>query len=302
MWSTRTRGGKLWDALVLSPAKVNFHLEILDTREDGYHNIRSIFQTISIFDRIWIRSLTDAEEDVVDGVPATPEESTVHRAVRIFREATGWRGYVHVKVEKRIPSGAGLGGASSNAAAVLRVLDTLTGVGLGEERLAELGLEVGSDVPFFCRAPAALVEGRGEVIRPVKPRDDFWLLCVAPGFPISTVQAYALYDERKEVVMHEGLSPRRIVKSYEMYAPEKWGFRNAFFDVLVPRYPLLQDIVQGLGELGALYANVSGSGSVVYGVFPSFADLVRADAAMVRQGYETYRAHPLKRLPRVWCA
>ena len=139
---------------ILSPAKVNLHLEVYPKREDGFHPILSIFQMISLYDEIEIRSLTVSNVCTIDGnFDFPPEENIIWKSWNLFRRETGIRRGVAFSVVKRIPRGAGLGGGSSNAGAALRGLNRLFETGISSRRLAELGSEAGSDVPFFCTAP-----------------------------------------------------------------------------------------------------------------------------------------------------
>jgi 4-diphosphocytidyl-2-C-methyl-D-erythritol kinase len=253
---------------ILSPAKINLHLDVYPKREDGYHNLLSIFRQISWCDEIELCSLKEFDVCKIEGNFDFPvEENIIWKSWNIFRNETGIKTGVAFTVQKRIPQGAGLGGGSSNAGAALRGLNVLFRTGLSDERLAELGAKAGSDVPFFCRAVAALVEGRGELIRPLSDRRNYFIVIVVPKERISTRDAYRWIDEMGEFPDYEVDGAESILKRYLSEEPAKWNFRNSFFPVLRDRFSVFSEIRDELLEAGAAYANVSGSGSAMYGLF-----------------------------------
>ena len=169
----------LQEVSVSAPAKINLHLGVLGARGDGYHDIVSLFQAVSLCDDISVsRGGTDGEIDL-RGCSAVPvERNIITAAICGFRRETGLTSGVRVRVEKRIPMAAGLGGGSSDAAATLRCLCALFPDAMSPPAMLSLGAELGSDVPFFLVAAAALVEGRGERVCPVKPRTDYAVVAV----------------------------------------------------------------------------------------------------------------------------
>lgn len=282
---------------IFSPAKVNLHLKILDRRPDGYHNIFSLFQLVSLSDRIWICSLTEPS-DFVEGVDATPESNTLIKALREFRAYTGLDFFARIRVEKNIPQGAGLGGGSSNAAFLLRALNDYFSTGLSSDELVEIGSKIGSDVPFFLKASAAIVTGKGECVRPIVARDDFFIVLVEPGFFVSTAEAYSWLDACGENGRKSGLvSDDEVESTYRFRQPEEWAFYNSFATVLFERFPILPDIEDLLVSCGAGYTNVSGSGSTFFGVFTERDNAIDACAKLQKKGFYTHFARPLSALP-----
>jgi 4-diphosphocytidyl-2-C-methyl-D-erythritol kinase len=264
---------------ILSPAKVNLHLEVYPKREDGYHPLLSIFQMISLYDEIEVRSLTISDVCTIDGnFDFPPEENIIWKSWNLFRRETGIRQGVGFSVVKRIPRGAGLGGGSSNAGAALRGMNLLFRTGIPSYRLAELGSEAGSDVPFFCTAPAALVRGRGEIVNGIPGRTDFWLVIVVPAIRINTKTAYGWIDAKGIYEMPDEKRGDNIIKTYLTRKPGDWNFKNTFFPVLQKNGPVFKEILDRFLDLNAVYANLSGSGSAIFGVF-----LDREKALCVRE-------------------
>ncbi len=257
-----------------APAKVNLHLEIASQRDDGFHEIISIMQMVSLFDVISIRSLEGKNGMSLEGPFHFQEsENTMRRAYQGFQRRLGLNFGLEVSVQKNIPYGAGLGGGSSDAATFLRCLNLLQQRPLHERELDEIGLEIGSDVPFFLGSAAALVTGRGENITPLKARSDFRIMLVYPGFPIETRKAYEWLDQsedRKGLVRVSATTAQssELSKKYAEANVASWRFINSFEKVLFERFPVLKEIQSHLRELGAVHCGISGSGSTVIGIFP----------------------------------
>ena len=181
-----------------SPAKINLHLEIGESREDGFHDLLSLFQIVSLTDTITIRSLKDTNTCRINGdFSCSSDDNLICRAYSALRESVGFTDGIEVDVVKRIPEGAGLGGGSSNAAAALTGINELFALNLDAEFLAATGAGLGSDVPFFCRGPLAVVSGRGEHVSPCASPRRMPLVLVLPAFSVSTAKAYRWLDETK---------------------------------------------------------------------------------------------------------
>ncbi len=269
---------------ILSPAKINLHLDVYPKRADGYHDLLSIFRQISWFDEIELRSLKETDVCTIDGDFDFPvEDNIIWKSWNIFREETKVREGAAFSVKKRIPQGAGLGGGSSNAGAALRALNALFGTELSDERLAELGARAGSDVPFFCRATTALVEGRGERVRPMDDDRKFSVVIVVPEVRISTKDAYRWIDEAGVFPRPNEAEAKAVVDRYFRNDPDEWNFRNSFFPVLSERFPVFAEIRNGLLDAGAACADVSGSGSAMFGIFTDKDAAVRAGMNMAEK-------------------
>lgn len=259
----------------MSPAKINLHLDVRERRDDGFHELISLFQMIDLEDHIHIRSLKKQNFCEIEGnFPVVPEDNIMYRAYKGFAKMTGCHKGIRIKVKKKIPWGAGLGGGSSNAAAVLLACDTLFETNLGRDALMKLAASLGSDVPFFLQGPAALVTGRGEKIESLKERTDFFVVLVVPDFRIPTVEAYRWLDTWRVGKGMEGSKylpekeeKGRIKREYQYGKIEDWDFFNGFSPVLYHHFPKLLSLVRELKTHGAVHSAVSGSGSAVFGVF-----------------------------------
>ena len=198
-----------------------------------------------------------------------PPVNTVSRAVDLFRDTTGIRDGIHVVLDKQIPAGAGLGGGSTDAAAVLAGLNRLFSAGLGTGELHALACGIGSDVPFFLGSPAALVTGRGEALQALEPRTDVYGILIWPGIHSGTADAYAAVDAWKPVIRMQDTVCRIRTNSPE-FTPTADGwtrFGNSFSAPIMERYPAIRSVQRELYDAGALYAEMSGSGSSVFGLF-----------------------------------
>lgn len=300
--------GTMRTAVTLAaPAKINLHLAIGGHRRDGFHSIASIFQAISLTDIVTVVALPGGGIEVGGDCGCAPEQNTVYKAARAFlaelpADAGSWG--VRIDVEKRIPVGAGLGGGSSDAAATLKSLGAIFPGLITPQRLLELAAAIGSDVPFFMCSACACVRGRGELLEPLAVRQDFVVVIVDPGFPVSTREAYAWLDEYRTGA---GVSPLpadftldqeldRFAAAYRNESPANWPFRNDFLHPLSCRMPELGACVARIKATGALHAAMSGSGSACFGVYGSDDQAVRAQASLSAH-YRALVTFPLARLP-----
>jgi 4-diphosphocytidyl-2-C-methyl-D-erythritol kinase len=247
-------------------AKLNLDLRVLGKRPDGYHELRTVFQTISLADSLEI-DFTPSRKTVVelDDSLAIPD-NLVTRAAHLALEAMRTGGRVAMRLTKRIPLGAGLGGGSSDAAAVLLALPVLAGRRLDLPKLCELAQQLGSDVAFFLMGGTAVGIGRGGELFPLPDGPAQNALVVAPGLHVSTAQAY------------RDLSPHLTSESQQnkifSFQSQVWGRgvesrpRNDFEEVVFRQHPGLAAIKKGLLRAGATVALMTGSGSALFGLFP----------------------------------
>ncbi|MFW5711606.1 MAG: 4-(cytidine 5'-diphospho)-2-C-methyl-D-erythritol kinase [Spirochaetia bacterium] len=248
-----------------APAKVNLHLDIGARRSDGFHNLRSLFVMIGLYDEL-SAAATAVRGCSIQGCGNIPlEQNLIWKAYNLYCEAADEFIGLSVNCRKRIPAMAGLGGGSSDAAAMLRILQMIHPVVLPQERLTEIAAQLGSDVPFFLVSPSALVAGRGEIIEPIATPERYSCVVVKPEFDISTGLAYRKLDAF-EGVKDKSLSLQEIHHYYQQ-PPKRWEFFNSFTGVLTEEYPQITALLQMLKDRGAEYANVSGSGSALFGVF-----------------------------------
>ena len=271
---------------VKAPAKVNLHLEVLDKKPDGFHNLDSIFLALDFGDTLHFELLEGEKtgEITMSGLvfDLPVEKNIVFRSLRLFRERTGFEEKLDIMVEKRIPAGGGLGGGSSDAAAALLALNRLAGFPLSRGALLDMAAALGSDVPFFIyRTAAARVTGRGERIEPFQSPRLFFVL-VNPGFPSGTAAAFRLLDEYRENA--KGLNPQARRQGGRMEVtsdPSQWSFGNDFLPVFEDRErSVYNGIICRLRELGAGFAGLSGAGSTCFGVFGESEPAQRAAQAL----------------------
>ncbi|HEY9055410.1 MAG TPA: 4-(cytidine 5'-diphospho)-2-C-methyl-D-erythritol kinase [Rectinemataceae bacterium] len=253
-------------------AKINIGLKVGPRNQDGYHSIESIFQAVDLGDDLQISVSKGKGLEVRADLGCAPEQTTVYAAASAFLAKTKLECGISIEVFKRIPSMAGMGGGSADAAGTLAGLDMLLGTGFGAEGLLAIGEAVGSDVPFFLSGGTAFVEGRGEIVHTILPRIDLSFLLVKPLFGVSTPWAYKRLDDFRAA---RGLDPSRIpsgespdsaLRSLER-PPETWEFANDFQAPLIDAFPEYSFILEGLKVLGASYVSLTGSGSAVYAVF-----------------------------------
>jgi 4-diphosphocytidyl-2-C-methyl-D-erythritol kinase len=262
-----------------SHAKINWLLRVIGKREDGFHDIETVFQKISLHDLIEVRESKRYELTCSD--PAVPVDQTnlVTRAWRRFGEVATVPP-MEIHLEKSIPAGGGLGGGSSNAAAVLLALRDRYAPELDSAVLRTLALELGSDVPFFLMGGTAYATGRGEELQPIESPGEVKLLLVLPEVRVDTAEAYRSLrwrrDRRKPLLGIDRVQ-RVIAKGPFESADE---LENDFEDVVFARLPLLGELRARLIDLGAGWARMSGSGSTLVGAFEDEESRERAAGAL----------------------
>jgi 4-diphosphocytidyl-2-C-methyl-D-erythritol kinase len=254
-------------------AKLNLGLRVLAKRPDGYHELRTVFQTISLADNLRVEyQPSKATRIAIEGTPEIPD-NLVERAARLVLEALEIHGDIRFNLNKNIPSGAGLGGGSSDAAAVLLSLPVLAGKRLSIECLCGLAAQLGSDVPFFLQGGTALGLGRGEELYPLPDRLAKYVLLVAPDAHSSTAEAYRDLSAKLTSI---GLQNKLDSFRQSVWRGTDGGVENDFEEVVFPKHPELGKIKEQLGSLGARAAAMTGSGSAIFGVFDDEARLQRA--------------------------
>ena len=251
-----------------TPAKINLGLHIHGKREDGFHELETIFQMVSLYDDVELELLSSGIKLECDtpGVP-TDDTNLVCKAALLLRQSYQVEGKgVSIRLKKKIPFGAGLGGGSGNAAGVLMGLNRLWDLNIEREKLFSLAAELGSDVPFFLTSPCALGMGRGEKLKALKPCTKFKILLVFPGFPIATSWVYQNL-KLKLTKRENNISILR--KNLSLSDITSLGSRlyNDLEPVVIQRFPEVQVVKDELGAWGALGVLLSGSGSTVFGIF-----------------------------------
>ena len=251
---------------VNAPAKINLHLEIGSKRQDGYHFIRSLFQSVSLYDKLTISTDMHSGNFYLDGDFAFPvHQNLIYKAVNVFREHTGVSSDLQISCEKIIPCGGGLGGGSSDAASTLIGLNCLFDTRLSVAELMKMGSALGSDVPFFFGSPTAYVNGRGERVAGLTTKWQLPVLIIETGVAVSTADAFTEFDQNP-VLERAKLDMTAIYAMYERY-PGEWCFFNDFYSILMKGNDIYAQALQALTDAGSLFSMVSGSGSSVYGIF-----------------------------------
>jgi 4-diphosphocytidyl-2-C-methyl-D-erythritol kinase len=258
-----------------APAKINLFLKVLNRRPDGYHEIESVMMKIALHDRLHFSRQGEGISLTCPGskVSAGPE-NLVYRAAKAFISAAGKIPGVKIVLEKNIPVAAGLGGGSSDAAATLHGLNRLLGTNLELNRLLDIGLDLGADVPFFVHHyNSALATGIGECLQEIEPLPDCWIVLVNPGFSLSTKWAYENFPLTSCANQYIFARVRNGSSDSQVITPgliEELG--NDLETVSVSRYPEIEEIKRELKRTGAGTALMSGSGPTVFGLFSSKED------------------------------
>jgi 4-diphosphocytidyl-2-C-methyl-D-erythritol kinase len=292
---TRARAPR--ELRVRSYAKVNLGLEVLGTRADGYHELRTLFQTVDLHDDLRLRP-TRKDIAVVCAHPGVPEDATnlAFRAAEALRRHAKIASGVEIRIEKRIPVAGGLGGGSSNAAATLLALDRLWATGLGIDGLQPLARRLGADVPYFLYGGTALGLARGDEIYPLRRQVKAHVVIVDPGRPVSTAAVFARVDA--------SLTPRENSNTIFRFVSRDLEGKEAFpvlaNDLERAALEEAPDLARVVGRIrdalvreGALLASLSGSGSSYFGVFDDAQRARRAHAALASQGFAVHRCRTL---------
>ncbi len=266
-----------------APAKLNLFLHVLGRRDDGYHELQTVFQLLDWGDEVSLRLRDDGVVRMARAVPGVPDESNLAlRAALALRHAAAGGWGVDIEITKRIPIGGGLGGASSDAATVLLGLDRLTGASLGVERLAGLALGLGADVPLFVRGRSAWAEGVGERLVPID-LPGRWFLVLYPGVAVSTAAVFT--------------DPRLTRDTTPMTISCFLGGEGSRNDLELAATALAPEVGRAIGWLsGFAPARLSGSGSCVFAAFVT-REAADAVAAQVPEAWRAHVAHSVAESP-----
>jgi len=279
---------------VRSFAKINLALSVLGRREDGYHDIQTVFQTINLFDELEFQTASRLEfcSKNLPGIP--PEDNLVWKAANLLAAGFNVKTGAAITLAKRIPVGAGLGGGSSNAAAALLGLCRLWGIEASEDDLIPLASRLGSDVPFFLHGGTALGTGRGEKIHPLPDPPREHLVVIYPGIQVSTAEAYrslnlgltsSTEDHRIQVFRCQVEGKRSFLT----------GIFNDFEKSILAAYPSIREAKSFLEAQGATAALLSGSGSSVFGFFTNEESALAAARTAAKEAWRVFPAKTLSR-------
>jgi 4-diphosphocytidyl-2-C-methyl-D-erythritol kinase len=266
-----------------APAKLNLFLHVLGRRPDGYHDLQTVFQLVSLADQLRFTPLEGGriELQVTPRASWPSDQDLVCRAARALQRASGVQGGAAIELRKVIPAGGGLGGGSSDAATTLLVLNKIWETELKIDDLAAIGAELGSDVPLFLHGVSAWAEGRGERLTPIElPRS--WYLIVYPGVALATRELFQAPELTRN-------SPLITIPGFL-----REGGRNDFEPVVRARYPAVADALEWLARFAP--AKLTGTGSCVFAAFGSAAE-AESVAARVPDAWQSFVAQGLARSP-----
>ncbi len=266
---------------VNTPAKINIGLYVTEKRQDSFHNIETIFYPVNLYDKLIVED-SDAFY-YSSNLESLPGDSTnlVIRTKNLLEEYSGEKLNVKIHLRKNIPIGAGLGGGSSDAAAVLNLLNEFAGLNLSPNEIFDISLRLGSDVPFFLNPRPSYACGKGEILSPQMLHLDLPLLIVNPGINISTKWAYEHIKPQSP-----GFDLRKV-DSLDLYHLKLYGEQilNVFEPPVFEAYPAIKEIKFLHYKLGAVFSLMSGSGSSVFGIYPDIESAESAAKIMREQGY-----------------
>lgn len=264
-------------------AKINLTLDVLRRRDDGYHEVKMIMQSIGLADTV---EISEQANDITVSTDfpalACDRSNLAYRAAMLLRERFVIRRGAHIHLIKRIPLAAGLAGGSSDAAAVLRGLNRLWDLKLTMSTLQTLGAELGSDVPFCLQGGTMLAVGRGERLRCLPPLPPCWLVLAKPPVDVSTGWVYGNYRDSETIQHPDTEKVIRLLEQKDLNGIAA-GLANVLETVTIPAYPEIAVIKRCLQENGAMGVLMSGSGPTVFGIMPDQAQAKRAAEQLERQ-------------------
>ncbi len=293
------RGREIEVVTVFAPAKINLTLEVLGKRPDGFHEIRSVIQTINLCDRLSFQSSEDVsiKSDMLDW---TAKESLVSKAVTLLQQATGCFKGVVIEVKKHIPLLSGLGGDSSDAAATLRGLNQLWRLNLSSEKLLELARQLGSDVSFFLYGGTALIAGRGEIVTPLPSFLHRWVVLVIPPVPRQQGKTKLIYESLGVNHYTDGQITQRLIK--ELRASRNFDSSllfNTFENVAFTRYSGLNVSWEHFRKIGTSNVHLAGSGPSLFTLVDDRSRAEEINILLRNQELETYLAETVAEIEKI---
>jgi 4-diphosphocytidyl-2-C-methyl-D-erythritol kinase len=269
-------------------AKINLTLEVLCKRPDGFHEIRSILQTIDLHDTLYIQK-SEGISYQCDSRGWSAEKSLVSKTVALLREETGYKGGAEIKIEKRIPLMSGLGGDSSDAAALLHGFNDLWGLSLSDEKLAELAARLGSDAPFFLQGGTALAGGRGEKLTPLPSAAGMWLVIVIPDIPTEAGKTGRMYAGLKPSHFTDGNITEKVVEALRRgELLETAMLFNTFENIAFADSNIERTYVDHLVKMGAMHVHLAGSGPALFAMFKDKSRAEDIYTKCQKQGMKAY--------------
>ena len=266
-------------------AKINLGLDVLGKREDGYHEVRMVMQTIGIYDRLILTKIPEEEIRITSNLAFLPvnENNLIYKAIKLLKDEYHFPGGVSVDLNKFIPVAAGMAGGSTDAASTMFGVNRLFGLNLSMGKMMELGVRLGADVPYCVMRGTALAEGIGEKLTRITPVPHMWILIAKPQINVSTRLVYEQLD-MGGIQKHPDIDGiiRAIEAQDVVRIAQSMG--NVLENVTVPLYPVIETIKQDMLSHGAINAMMSGSGPTVFGIFPDEQTTLACQAFLKEKG------------------
>ena len=266
-------------------AKINLGLDVLGKREDGYHEVRMVMQTIGIYDRLILTKIPEEEIRITSNLAFLPvnENNLIYKAIKLLKDEYHFPGGVSVDLNKFIPVAAGMAGGSTDAASTMFGVNRLFGLNLSMGKMMELGVRLGADVPYCVMRGTALAEGIGEKLTRITPVPHMWILIAKPQINVSTRLIYEQLD-MGGIQKHPDIDGiiRAIEAQDVVRIAQSMG--NVLENVTVPLYPVIETIKQDMLSHGAINAMMSGSGPTVFGIFPDEQTTLACQAFLKKKG------------------
>lgn len=249
-------------------AKINLGLDVLGRRENGYHDVRMVMQTIHLYDDVILEKTKEPGIHLETNLSYLPvdENNIAYKAAKLLQDEFGITEGIHIQLKKYIPVAAGMAGGSTNAAAVLFGMNRMYGLGLTEQQLKDRGVKLGADVPYCIMRGTVLAEGIGEILTPLSPMPKCYVLIAKPGISVSTKIVYEKFDALKDVE-HPDIDRLMLGLENGNLAEVAASMGNVLEGVTIDLYPVIENIKQVMKQEGALNAMMSGSGPTVFGIF-----------------------------------
>jgi 4-diphosphocytidyl-2-C-methyl-D-erythritol kinase len=289
----------LYELLIKCPAKINLTLGIIGKRADGYHELETIMQSISLADRLYFSTRPTGIELVTDNLGlSVGEDNLIYRVAVLLNEQFGKNRGAYINLEKRIPIAAGLAGGSTDAAGALRGLNLLWELGMSSEVMEDLGGRLGSDIPFCLQGGAALARGRGEQLTPLQVKHGWWTVLVKPPIEVSTAEVYKSFCIQRVKKQPNTTAMIGALKNADLRGVAD-NLVNVLETVTINSYPLIGELKAEMIERGALGALMSGSGPTVFGLVEGYEEAVNLADAFRDRFTEVFVACSLPPLERL---
>lgn len=267
-------------------AKINLCLDVKGERPDGYHEICSIMQTLEFYDRVWVWIIDSGVQiQCTNGEVPCDERNTAYKAAALMQKKYKIKSGIAIKIEKNIPVSAGLGGGSSDAAAVIKAINMKFALKLTTEQLMETGREIGADVPFCILGGTALAEGTGEILTPLRPLPHTKVVLVTPRIEVSTARIFDRYNDKHVKSRPDTDKLRKAVDEEDIKTLAE-GMVNVLESITANEHKIIKKIKTALIKYGAAGSLMSGSGPTVFGLFDDSDAAAEAAKKFIKKGFK----------------